>query len=218
MIVDYEASKRNGRAMALAGAGRFSEAVDEIAGGKSDETMPLRVVVPIQPTGNSGGNGGEYKPWPIPDDDPDGTSPKPAGESRPEPVVRWTGPFPVRRVGEMNDHGNPPPITTSFVHADRPLFIREQKPEPNDEKPEGVEHDTGTFALPAVLKLTGKPSTKKLAHRSAARVQQTFNDAGWNIAVWYGEATSMFWVMDENGLHEFESLTAMYQGMGWQAL
>lgn len=116
-----------------------------------------------------------------------------------------------------------PPVTLSLVHPDRPLFVVA--------KPKGVEHstsaflsdeddheNTGTFALPAVWKLTGQKSGKAIAHRSAAHVQKIFNEAGWPIAVWYGEATGTYWVMDERGLHEFDTITTMYQGMGWEAL
>lgn len=148
--------------------------------GPTDETMPLRVVTPVDPRV-------DY----------------PALERR----MRWAGPFPVRRVETLGGR----------------LSIRNPRMQdvPRDESPEGVEQsgdDTATFALPAVWKVTGKPSTNKLAHRSAASVQRVFNEAGWPIAVWYGETTERFWVMDENGLHEFETVTAMYRGMGWEAL
>lgn len=104
---------------------------------------------------------------------------------------RFAGPFPVRRVTGLS--------------------VR---------KPEGVERsgdDTATHALPAVEKMTGKPSERPMLHRTARRIQEAFNAGGWNIAVWYGEHTEEFWVMDETGLHGgFKDVTSLYQGMGWQ--
>lgn len=105
---------------------------------------------------------------------------------------QWAGPFPVRRVAGLS--------------------VR---------KPEGVEQrsseETLTHALPAVEKMTGKPSERPILHRTARRIQEAFNAGGWNIAVWYGEHTGEFWVMDENGLHGgFKDVTSLYQGMGWQ--
>lgn len=96
-------------------------------------------------------------------------------------------------------------------------FIKVKKPA-EKATPKGVEQDTATFALPAVEKLTGNPSVAPAAHRTAARVQDTFRNAGWNVLVWYGEHTEEFWVMDERGLHSFPDVTAMYRGMGWQNL
>lgn len=83
-------------------------------------------------------------------------------------------------------------------------------------KPVGVEQETSTHALPAVEKMTGKPSGAVDLHRSAARVQRAMNHLG--VAVWYGEYTKEFWVMDHTGLHSFADVTSMYQGMGWQDL
>lgn len=153
-----------------------------------------------------------------------------------ERKMRWAGPFPVRPVQSITGR-----ITIKPPRMQDPLprdpegrtretlekFAKEATIEEIVEAvailddAEGVEEEpaeTGTFALPAVWKMTGKSSTNKLAHRSAAHVQRLFNEAGWPIAVWYGEATKSYWVMDENGLHEFETITAMYQGMGWEAL
>ena len=76
--------------------------------------------------------------------------------------------------------------------------------------------DTGTHALPMVEKMTGAPSTGVDMHRSAARVQRAMAHLG--VAVWYGEYTKEFWVMTSAGLFPFESVTTMYQGMGWQSL
>jgi hypothetical protein len=84
------------------------------------------------------------------------------------------------------------------------------------ENPVGVEQPTGTHALPAVEKMTGKPSRAVDLHRSAARVQRAMDHLG--VAVWFGEYTREFWVMDSRGLHSFPSVTTMYQGMGWQNL
>lgn len=136
---------------------------------------------------------------------------------------RWVGPFPVRRAGEENIHGNPPPLPLrlkEFAETAPIADVVEVVKALSDSEPTlgGVERggdDTATHALPAVEKLTGKPSSVPIAHRTARRVQKAFTDAGWNVAVWYGEYTSAFWVMDENGLHEFADITAMYQGMGW---
>lgn len=116
---------------------------------------------------------------------------------------QFAGPFPVRRVAglSLRKFAEEAPIE-DVVEAVKILSSEE----------------TSTHALPAVEKLTGKASTNKLAHRSAAHVQQVFNEAGWPIAVWYGEATEEYWVMDESGLHPFKTITAMYQGMGWEVL
>lgn len=147
---------------------------------------------------------------------------------------QWAGPFPVRRAESMSGRLSisKPPLgkfpTRKELAAEAERFAKEAPIEDVVEAvvalstEEGVEQesddDTSTFALPAVWKMTGKASTNKLAHRSAAHVQQIFNEAGWPIAVWYGEATGEYWVMDEDGLHSFETITAMYQGMGWEAL
>jgi hypothetical protein len=77
--------------------------------------------------------------------------------------------------------------------------------------------DTGTHALPAVERMTGKPSTAIDLHRTARRIQDAFRFLG--VAVWYGEYTKEFWVMNQwDGLQSFRSVTDLYQGMGWQAL
>lgn len=83
-------------------------------------------------------------------------------------------------------------------------------------KPVGVEQETSTHALPAVEKITGKPSEAIDLHRTAARIQRAMNHLG--VHVWYGEHTKEFWVMDFRGLHPFPDVTAMYEGMGWQNL
>lgn len=148
--------------------------------------------------------------------------------------MQWAGPFPVRRAESMTGRLSisKPPLgkfpTRKELAAEAERFAKEAPIEDVVEAvvalstEEGVEQesddDTSTFALPAVWKMTGKASTNKLAHRSAAHVQRIFNEAGWPIAVWYGEATGEYWVMDESGLHSFETITAMYQGMGWEAL
>ena len=149
--------------------------------------------------------------------------------------MRWAGPFPVRPVQSMTgrlsiqkpDLVDVPRDPEGRTRQTLEKFAREASVEEIVEAvallddAEGVEEEpeeTSTFALPAVWKMTGKVSTNKLAHRSAAHVQRLFNEAGWPIAVWFGEATRSYWVMDETGLHEFETITAMYQGMGWEAL
>lgn len=161
----------------------------------------------------------------------------PAAERR----MQWAGPFPVRPVQSISGRlsiRNPrmqdplPRDPEGRTRATLEKFAKEATVEEiveavalldGDEPEEGVEEEssddtTSTFALPAVWKLTGKQSGNKLAHRTAAHVQKIFNEAGWPIAVWYGEATCEYWVMDESGLHSFETVTAMYQGMGWEAL
>jgi hypothetical protein len=142
-----------------------------------------------------------------------------------------------------NVHGDPPPLSLAefavsapiedVVEAvkelcENPVGVVRKRPVLGDtsaflldeDEPDGEDdhENTGTFALPAVWKLTGKKSGKAIAHRSAAHVQKIFNEAGWPIAVWFGEATGTYWVMDDAGLHEFETITLMYQGMGWDAL
>lgn len=120
-------------------------------------------------------------------------------------------------------------ITVSLIHPKRSVH----KPSPRVsltkavkplELTRGVVHtslldeedeNTETFALPAVWRVTGKKSTTPLAHRTARRVQDTFRAAGWNIFVWYGEHTEEYWVMDDNGLYSFDTLKALYLGMGW---
>lgn len=190
--------------------------------GATDETMPLRAIKPVADTPGSVANFGKKT------DEERGLNRdrlfrediarsevleyRPPSE-RPETVIeshrkfRWAGPFPVRPVQTLGGRLSIPNPRMQDI--------------PRDPKPEGVEQsgeDTATHALPAVEKLTGKPAVDKLAHRSAAHVQRVFNEASWPIAVWYGEATRRYWVMDETGLHEFESITTMYQGMGWEAL
>jgi hypothetical protein len=139
----------------------------------TDETLVLRAIAPVE--ANSGGNGGTYEPWPIPDEDPE-AAPKvmPLSEALDKPVEGVV-------LGKSS-----------------------------------YDEDTGTYALPAVKHLTGEPSTSVDLHRTAARVQWAIAPLG--VAVWYGEHTKEFWVMDARGLHSFDSVTAMYLGMGWQAL
>jgi len=193
-----------------------------------EETMALRAVVPVVPLTrmNSGGNGGEYKPWPMPDDgegdevvpvpasdttEPDpGPLPKPHPGPNPGPhpigqsVKNWAGPFPVRRA-----------ILAAPLPEEEPAEKVDEESEQYD--PEGVGH-TGTFALAAIQRQTGAPSKNKMAHRTAQRIQNTFTAAGWDVAIWYGEYTEEFWVMDHEGLHGFKDVTSMYRGMGWQTL
>lgn len=179
--------------------------------GPTDETMPLRVVTQE-----------EVKPLPFSE----------RQEHVERMVKRWeyrhqfAGPFPVRRVQTLGGRlsiSNPRmqdiPRDEKPAGVDLEKFAREA---PIEDVVEAVKilssDDTSTHALPAVEKLTGEPAADKLPHRSAAHVQRVFNEAGWPIAVWYGEATKSYWVMDEAGLHEFDSVTRMYQGMGWEAL
>lgn len=193
--------------------------------GPTDETMPLRVIEPVVPLvpdteANSGGNGGDYKPWPMPDEDDEVV-----------PVVDYPELEKVATIGDFTAKGAPTlaewaerkyserwmQMRRGFHYRYRPSVTGRL----STEHPVGVEQsgdDTGTFALPAVWKMTGKPSANALAHRTAASVQRVFNEAGWPIAVWYGEYTKTYWVMDSEGLHEFETVTSMYQGMGWEAL
>ncbi len=224
--------------------------------GPTDETVPLRVIEPVRalvPQSNSGGNGGDYKPWPMPDDG-EGEDVVPqvdfptlekkmatATADRKPTLAEWAERKYPERWAEFRrgwSYRYVPSVTGRNVHGDPSPLLREQferfaKTAPiedvvlavqelSTEHPRGVERgssdDTSTFALPAVWKMTGKPSAHKLAHRAAAHVQQIFNQAGWNIAVWFGEYTKTYWVMDETGLHEFDTVTAMYQGMGWEEL
>lgn len=233
-----------------------------------EKTMALGIITPvhpIMPQANSGGNGGEYEPWPMPDDgegdefnrtpalsgdtyrpadrptgpgkdkpQPPWSAPRPAlsshgerAEKVAEMVKRWEYRFPTRRrVPAENMHGNPSPLHLSKkAEGSTPPGPTppDDKPAPKDDQKEGVvlaaNGDTGTHALPAVEKLTGKPSATPLAHRTARHVQTVFRDAGWDILVWYGEHTREFWVMDSDGLHGgFKSATDMYQGMGWSEI
>lgn len=132
--------------------------------------------------------------------------------------------MPLRVVTELKESGD--------VHSESSVTGRlprrkanqfalegvEQKPVaavvPLHQRP--VEERTGTHALPVVEKMTGKPSEAIDLHRTAARVQQAMGPYGY--AVWFGEHTKEFWVMDSNGLHSFADVTSMYQGMGWQDL
>src|SRR3546814_202522 len=102
---------------------------------------------------------------------------------------RFAGPFPVRRVGGLS--------------VSKPAGVEQT------ERPSG---ETGTHALPAVEKMTGKPSEFADLHRMARQVQNFKRHLG--VHVWYGEYTKEFWVMDANGLHPFKSLADMNQGMG----
>ena len=164
--------------------------------GPTDETMPLRVVTELVEKGEI-----------HPDSSVTGRIPR-------RMSGQFAGPFPVRRVAglSLRRFAAEAPIE-DIVEAVKVL---------TDDEPEGVvqesSDDTATHALPAVEKLTGRPSDKPIGHRTAHRIQRTFRAAGWDIAVWYGEHTHNFWVMDETGLHEFESVTAIYQGMGWECL
>ncbi len=112
---------------------------------------------------------------------------------------KFAGPFPVRRVTGLSLR----------------RFAETAPIEDVVEVVKALSDDTATHALPAVEKLTGEPSSVPIAHRTARRIQETFTAAGWNIAVWYGEHTKEFWVMDENGLRSFADVTSLYQGMGW---
>lgn len=149
---------------------------------------------------------------------------------------RWAGPFPVRPVQSMTgrlsikkpDLVDVPRDAEGRTRMTLEKLAREASVSEIVEAvallddAEGVEQessdDTSTFALPAVWKLTGRVSDKPAGHRTAHRIQQTFRAAGWDISVWYGEHTHKFWVMDEIGIHEFETITAMYRGMGWEVL
>lgn len=125
-----------------------------------------------------------------------------------EKRMQWAGPFPVRPVRSMTGR----------------LSIR--KPELADVKPAGVVLEKFSREAPIedvveAVKVLSTPAPltgEEIAQRSAAHVQRLFTEAGWNIAVWYGEHTKEFWVWDEKGLHSFSDLTSMYQGMGWEAL
>lgn len=232
MIIDHEKSVQAGEPVPMDGA--------------NDETMALRVVTREEVAGSAPSVDYptlEEKVLSTSDKKPEPWKtmrkafqlrgvPGVTGRIPRVPFAGWSGPFPVHRADNM--HGDPAPLDAAQLktvrdfaeHASVPELVEAVK-ELSDEK--GVEREpsalldeehenTSTFALPAVWKMTGKPSAHKLAHRSAAHVQRVFNEAGWPIAVWYGEATGTYWVMDEAGLHEFESITAMYQGMGWEAL
>jgi len=231
MIVDRDTSRKADRVMTLGG-----DEVHEGVGTFTETTMAMRAIVPVVPLSplyNSGGNGGDYKPWPMPDDDGEGDEitpppyvdyealerraleadkggdedpgrvPKPDPMPDPgrlpkpgrvvgESVKNWKGPFPIRRNYSLG-------------------AIRE-------DAERGVEHETGTFALAAIQRQTGAPSKNEMAHRTAQRIQNAFTSAGWDLAVWYGEYTEEFWVMDSEGLYGFTDVTSMYQGMGWQSL
>src|SRR3546814_3179779 len=130
---------------------------------------------------------------------------------------RFAGPFPVRRVGglSMSKAGGGVQTSTPPTGPRPPL----DPPWEATSKPAGVEQterssgETGTHALPAVEKITGKPSEAAHMHRMARQVQNLKRHLG--VHVWYGEHTREFWVMDANGLHPFKSLADMNQGMGW---
>lgn len=197
MIIDYDESKRTGQVMTLAAMGRFSEAVDVIAAPANDETMPLRVadvqraIKPVAPTRGSVEN---FRP---------DIAKSEVLEYRP----KWEpGPFPgtFRRDSSGRFEGDKPagverPITLSLVHPDRPIYTGPPR------------EDTGTHALPAVEKMTGKPSLSAIAHRTARQIQGLYP----HVMIWYGEYTNEFWVMDGTGLRPFKTITQMCQSMGW---
>lgn len=184
MIIDHDESQRTGRVMPLSQRGSEGLA----------ETMPLRVA--------------------------DVKAAVESGEIHPDSTVtgrlprrmdgQFAGPFLVsRRIGgklTLRRFAEEAPIEHVVAAVVAPS------------QPEGVEResseDTLTHALPAVEKMTGKPSESMGSHRIAARVQSLHP----GYAVWYGEHTKEFWVMDAAGLHSFADVTAMYQGMGWQKL
>lgn len=168
--------------------------------GPTDETMPLRVVEQAKAQGTV-----------SPDSSVTGRLPRKMNG-------QFAGPFPVHRVGglSLRRFAEEAPIE-DVVEVVKALSASEVA---ESNEPEGVEQkssdDTATHALPAVEKMTGKPSEAIDRHRTAARVQRAMGPYGY--AVWFGEHTRSFWVMDSRGLHEFEDITAMYQGMGWQKL
>lgn len=159
----------------------------------TDETMPLRVVSELKEKGEI-----------HPDSSVTGRLPRRMNG-------QFAGPFPVRRVGgklTLRKFAEEAPIedVVAVVKALSQTEGVEQEKVPSA--------DTGTHALPAVEKMTGKPSEFATNHRIAARVQSLHP----GYAVWFGEHTKEFWVMDATGLHSFADVTAMYQGMGWQNL
>lgn len=168
--------------------------------GPTDATMPLRVVSELKASGEI---------------DPDSSV---TGRLPRRMNGQFAGPFPVRRVGglSLRKFAQEAPIE-DVVEVVKALSGGEDA---ENVKPEGVEQssseDTLTHALPAVEKVTGKPSKSIDLHRTAARVQRAMGPYGY--AIWFGEHTGSFWVMDSRGLHEFEDITSMYLGMGWQSL
>lgn len=118
----------------------------------------------------------------------------------------FSGPFPVRRAIEKFAAEAPIEDVVEVVKA------LSTEPETAGVEQESSE-TTLTHALPAVERMTGKPSEFADQHRMARQVQNLKRHLG--VHVWYGEHTREFWVMDESGLHPFKSLADMNQGMGW---
>lgn len=204
MIIDHDKTKATGK-LSLMKSG--DDAVKREGEAEVEKTMPLRIADVVNGL-------------------------KAAGKVDPRSTV--TG-----RISKLGlRHVRPAGITVSLIHPNRPTVfdkIAEQTRranvalgalrEPVQLTIKGVVHtslldeedeNTETFALPAVWQTTGKKSTTPLAHRSARRVQDTFRAAGWDIFVWYGEYTKEYWVMDHNGLYSFDTLKALYLGMGWE--
>ena len=218
--MDQEAAEKAGRVMTLAQKGQWADAVDEAAGTfeETDETMPIRVDYDALKArrdrlADEAEATTEPDPGPIPLPKPD-----PTGRSQ------WSGPFPIRRAGTT-----PPPIVggISFKRVTPEVIEEEPVPEVEDVTPEdkpaddskGVEHETGTYAIAALTKVMGERPAHVDLHRTAQRIQQAFNEAGWNISVWFGGYTQEFWVMDDYGLHGgCKTVTDMYREMGWQSL
>lgn len=213
MIIDYDESRRTGRVMTLAARGQFSAAVDEMVRPAADDeklvekTLAFAAVKPVQPVSTTPT---DDKPRP-PLDPPWKTNGFREDIARSE-VLEYRPRYETTRET----------VTGRFVPAGPcaglTLYGKRKDPEQNEREPEGVVQvktsaDTGTHALPAVEKITGKPSTAAELHRLARQVQNSKRHLG--VSVWYGEYTKEFWVMNEWGLHPFESVTAMNQGMGW---
>src|SRR3546814_7732127 len=99
---------------------------------------------------------------------------------------RFAGPFPVRRVGGLS--------------VSKPAGVEQT------ERPSG---ETGTHALPAVEKMTGKPTEFADLHSMARQVQNYNRHLG--VHVWYGEYPKEFLVMAPNGLNPFTPLAHMKQ-------
>jgi len=158
-----------------------------------------------------------------------GTSDRGKGDTVPYRAVYPVRSTPAQRTTESNSSGNGgdyKPWSTTDEDENGGPIIPDTEPDPGPlPKPwravsfEASGHETGTYALAAIKRQTGKPSKNEMAHRTAQRIQNGFNAANWNVAIWYGEYTEEFWVMDEAGLHGgFKTVTELYQGMGWQSL
>jgi hypothetical protein len=133
-----------------------------------------------------------------------------------ERKMQWAGPFPVRRVESMTGR-------LSIKKPELPDVPRDPEGRTRVTLEKFVKEATVEELVEAVVALSDEegvereaPNLSSSEHRIAAKIQELKGPMGYFI--WYGEATREYWVMDESGLRSFETIAALYQGMGWEVL